>query len=88
MEAAKIASKRLRVLAKANKLIVSDDFRSPQGLMNRLRSLGAIYKGTESKSAPATAAFSEAIALYQNDRQKYEQILEAEKGSNSLSGHQ
>ena len=29
MEAAKIASKRLRALAKANKLIISDDFRSP-----------------------------------------------------------
>lgn len=88
MEAAKIASKRLRALAKANKLIVSDDFRSPQGLVNRLRSLGAIYKGTESKSAPATAAFSEAVALYQNDRQKYEQILDAEKGSSGLSGPQ
>ena len=88
MEAAKIASKRLRALAKANKLIVSEDFRSPQGLVNRLRSLGAIYKGTESKSAPATAAFSEAVALYQNDRQKYEQILDAEKGSSGLSGPQ
>ena len=88
MEAAKIASKRLRALAKANKLIVSEDFRSPQGLVNRLRSLGAIYKGTESKSAPATTAFSEAVALYQNDRQKYEQILDAEKGSSGLSGPQ
>ena len=56
--------------------------------MNRLRSLDAIYKGTESKSAPATAAFSKAVALYQNDRQKYEQILDAEKGSIGLSGSQ
>lgn len=85
MEAAKIASERLRALAKANKLIVSDDFRSPQGLMNRLRSLGAIYKGTESKSAPATAAFSEAVALYRNDHQKYERILATEKRSIVLS---
>ena len=87
-EAAKAASERLRALAKANQLIVSNDFRSPQGLMNRLRSLGAIYKGTESKSAPATAAFSEAVDLYQNDRQKFERILATEKGSNGLSAPQ
>ena len=84
-EAAKIASDRLKALANANQLIVSDDFRSPQGLINRLRSLSAIYKEMECKSAPATVAFSEAVALYRNDRQKYEQILSTEKGSNGIT---
>ena len=75
IEAAKIASKRLRSLATRHGMTVSDSFRSPMGLQNRLRSIGGLYEGKESASAPGTEVFREAVALYKNDRQRYWQIL-------------
>lgn len=74
-EAACIASGHLRRLAVRRGMTVSDSFRSPIGLQNRLRSIGGIYEGKESLSAPGTEAFREAVALYKNDRQRYQQIL-------------
>ena len=41
--AAETASIRLRALALKNGLLVPEGFRSPQGLLNRLRSLAAIF---------------------------------------------
>lgn len=77
--AAEKASVRLRNLAKSNGYVVSDSYRSSGGLVNRLRSLGDLYEGQESKSAPGTAKFAEAISLYNNDRARYEEILSTEK---------
>ena len=77
--AAEKASVRLRNLAKSNGYAVSDSYRSSGGLVNRLRSLGGLYEGQESKSAPGTAKFAEAISLYNNDRARYEEILSTEK---------
>lgn len=62
-----------------NGYIVSDSYRSSGGLVNRLRSLGGLYEGQESKSAPGTAKFAEAISLYNNERARYEEILSTEK---------
>ena len=72
---AKIASERLRNLAMQRGKVISDSFRSPMGLQNRLRSIGCIFEGIESKSAPETKVFREAVELYRNDRQGYRQIL-------------
>lgn len=78
-KAAEKASVSLRNLAKSNGYAVSDSYRSASGLVNRLRSLGGLYEGQESKSAPGTAMFTEAISLYKNDRARYEKILSAAK---------
>ena len=74
-EAAQIASRRLRALAARRGMEVSDSFRSPTGLQNRLRSIAGLYEGKESVSAPGTEAFRKAVALYKNDRQRFQQIL-------------
>ena len=74
-EASRIASERLRNLAKQRGMTVSESFRSPMGLQNRLRSIGCLYEGTESISAPGTEAFRAAVAMFKNDRQQYQQIL-------------
>ena len=74
-EAATIASERLRGLAARRGMTVSDSFRSSMGLQNRLRSIGGLYEGEESISAPGTEAFREAVALYKNDRRRFQQIL-------------
>lgn len=74
-EAAQIASRRLRALAARRGMEVSNSFRSPLGLQNRLRSIAGLYEGKESISAPGTEAFREAVALYKKDRQRYQQIL-------------
>ena len=82
-EAAKIASERLRELATRRGMTVSESFRSSMGLQNRLRSIGGIYEGQESASAPGTEAFREAVALYKTDRQRYQQMLKDAEGSAS-----
>lgn len=43
-EAARIASERLRNFAVKRGMTVSDSFRSPMGLQNRLRSIGVFVK--------------------------------------------
>nr|MCR5137211.1 hypothetical protein [Oscillospiraceae bacterium] len=68
-EAAKIASERLRELAVRRGMTVSESFRSPMGLQNRIRSIAGIFEGKESASAPGTEAFREAVAIYKTDRQ-------------------
>ena len=83
--AAEKASVRLRNLAKSNGYIVSDSYRSSGGLVNRLRSLGGLYEGQESKSAPGTAKFAEAISLYNNERARYEEILSTEKEASQVT---
>lgn len=82
-KAAERASVRLRTLAKSSGLIISDSFRSAGGLVNRIRSLAGLYEGKESKSAPGTAMFAEAVSLYKNNRNRYEEILSAEKSAAS-----
>lgn len=80
-EAAKIASERLRELAVQRGMTVSESFRSPMGLQNRIRSIAGIFEGKESASAPGTEAFREAVAIYKTDRQRFQQMLHDVKGS-------
>lgn len=84
-EAAVEASKRLRSMAIRNGNAISDSFRSTTGLQNRLRSIGSIYEEKKSRSAPETVAFAEAVALYKNDRDRFDEILctEQRKANNS-----
>lgn len=78
-KAAEKASVRLRNLAQRNGYAISDSYRSAGGLVNRLRSLGGLFEGRESKSAPGTPMFAEVISLYKNNRPRYEEILSMEK---------
>lgn len=77
-QAAETASLRLRSLAKRRGYNISDSYRSVEGLFNRLRSIGGLYEGQESKSAPGTTMFAEAVSLFKNDRARYDEILGAE----------
>lgn len=74
-EAAAIASKRLRKFAERRGMTISDSFRSPMGLQNRIRSIAGIYEGSESASAPGTEVFSLAVEIFKNDNNAYQQIL-------------
>lgn len=85
-KAAEKASVRLRNLAKKNGYVISDSYRSAGGLVNRLRSLGGLYEGQESKSAPGTPMFAEVVSLYKNNRARYEEILNTEKSVASQNG--
>ena len=85
-KAAEKASVRLRSLAKRNGYVISDSYRSTGGLVNRLRSLGGLYEGQESKSAPGTPMFAEVVSLYKNNRARYEEILSTEKSVTSQDG--
>lgn len=78
-QAAEIASLRLRCLAKRNGYTISGSYRSAGGLINRLRSIGSLYEGWESKSAPGTVMFAKAVSLFKNNRGRYEEILSTEK---------
>ena len=77
VEAARIASQRLRALARSRGMAVDSAFRSTMGLQNRLRSIGCLFEGTESESAPGTQAFRTAIDLYRTDRRQYESLLKS-----------
>lgn len=83
-QAAEDASAKLRALAERRGMLIDDAFRSSVGLQNRLRSIGNIYEGHESASAPGTQIFREAVALYKNDRKKFQSLLD-ESGVASVS---
>lgn len=74
-KASEIASSRLRDLAAKRGMVVADSFRSPIGIQKRLMSIGGVFEGKESSSAPGTEVFREAVALYRSDREKYQKIL-------------
>lgn len=76
-EATGIASVRLRNLAVQRGMVVSASFRSPVGLQNRLRSIEGIFEGKESASTPGTEAFRKAVALYRNDKEQYQRLLDS-----------
>lgn len=78
-KAAKIASGRLHALAENKGYIFEDSFRSPTGLINRLRSIGSLYEGTEAKGAPGTVVFAEALNIYRKDQKRYDELLMASK---------
>lgn len=74
-EASEVASLRLRKLAQDRGMLIDDSFRSAMGIQNRLRSIGNIFEGKESPSAPGTQIFREAVDLYRNDNGRYIDML-------------
>lgn len=87
-KAAEKASLRLRDLAKRNGYVIGDSYRSTVGLVNRLRSLGGLYEGQESRSVPGTHMFAEVVSLYKNDRARYEELLSTEMDAASQDGQE
>lgn len=77
-EAAEKASLRLRALATRNGYAVSDSYRSAKGILGRLNSLAGLYKDKKTPGTPGTAMFVEAISLYRNNRNRYDEILRSE----------
>ncbi len=75
-ETARIASKRLRALAKAYSMTISESFRSPAGLQNRIRSIGNLYEGVASASVPGTEVFQDVVNLYKNAYPTYLELLD------------
>lgn len=73
--AAADASVKLRNLARARGQEIAECFRSTTGLQNRLRSIGHLYEGTESISAPGTQVFREAVALYKKNPAEFKRLL-------------
>lgn len=75
-ESAEVASQRLRALAFKRGMVIDDSFRSAMGIQSRLRSIGNIFEGKESTSAPGTQVFREAVDLYHNDNGRYIELLQ------------
>lgn len=75
-ESAEVASQRLRALAFKRGMVIDDSFRSAMGIQGRLRSIGNIFEGKESTSAPGTQVFREAVDLYHNDNGRYIELLQ------------
>lgn len=73
--AAADASVKLRNLARAKGMEIADCFRSTTGLQNRLRSIGNLYEGTESISAPGTQVFREAVDLLKKNPAEFKRLL-------------
>ena len=57
-------------------MVIDDSFRSAMGIQGRLRSIGNIFEGKESTSAPGTQDFREAVDLYHNDNGRYIELLQ------------
>ncbi len=74
-ESAEVASQRLRALTLKHGMVIDDSFRSATGIQGRLRSIGNIFEGKESPSAPGTQIFREAVGLFNNDKARYNELL-------------
>lgn len=74
-ESAEVASQRLRALTLKHGMVIDDSFRSATGIQGRLRSIGNIFEGKESPSAPGTQIFREAVDLFNNDKARYNELL-------------
>lgn len=82
-EAAEEASQRLRALAFKRGMVIDDSFRSATGVQGRLRSIGNIFEGKESHSAPGTQVFREAVDLFNNDKVRYRELFKIDSLSNA-----
>lgn len=74
-ETARLASQRLRQLAVTKGMKIPPSFRSPVGIQGRLRSLEGVYENRETLTTPGTEVFRQIIELYDNDRDKFEELL-------------
>lgn len=72
---AKRASEKLRSYGKAQGVVFSEDYRSPDGIAGRLRVLEAIYFNIEYKGSPATKIFEKVVMLKKYNKEKYLSVL-------------
>lgn len=75
-ETAEATSQRLRALALERGMMIDDSFRSATGIQGRLRSIGNIFEGKESSSAPGTQIFREAVDLYKSNNGQFAELLQ------------
>lgn len=65
-------SQKLRSLAISKNISINNAFRSPAGIQGRLRSIGAVYEGSESCAVQSTRVFVEAVNLYKNNPREFQ----------------
>lgn len=75
MAVAEEVSQKLRSLAISKNISINDAFRSPAGIQGRLRSIGAVYEGSESCAVQSTKVFAEAVNLYKNNFREFQTLL-------------
>ena len=75
MTVAEEVSQKLRSLAISKNISINDAFRSPAGIQGRLRSIGAVYEGSESCAVQSTKVFAEAVNLYKNNFREFQALL-------------
>lgn len=68
-------SEDLRAMAKNQGKNIDETFRNVAGITFQIRSMESAYRGY-TVFKPATKLFSDVVALYQNDAQSYEKLLE------------
>lgn len=70
-EAIQAVSKRLRIMAKNNNVIIDDAYRNLNGIKFLLLSMESAYKGF-TITKPASKQFTEIVALYKNDKKQFD----------------
>lgn len=73
-EAIQAVSKRLRIMAKNNNVIIDDTYRNLNGIKFQLLSMESAYKGF-TITKPASKQFTEIVTLYKNDKRQFDNIL-------------
>ena len=73
--ASKIASSLLRRFAIRRGYCIDDSFRSPSGILNRLRCISFYYEKNNSFSVPSTQVFRDVITMMREEKGKYDEIL-------------
>lgn len=75
----KRVSSELRQMAVNKGIIIDDIYRNENGISYQMKSMDSAYKG-HTVYTPATKLFKETVEIYQNERKRYEKLLEMAKG--------
>lgn len=75
----KRVSSELRQMAVKKGIIIDDIYRNENGISYQMKSMESAYKG-HTIYTPATKLFKETVEIYQNERKRYEKLLEMAKG--------
>lgn len=75
----KRVSLELRQMAMNKGIIIDDIYRNENGISYQMKSMDSAYKG-HTIYTPATKLFKETVEIYQNERKRYEKLLEMAKG--------
>lgn len=74
----KRVSSELRQMAMNKGIIIDDIYRNENGISYQMKSMDSAYKG-HTIYTPATKLFKETVEIYQNERKRYEKLLEMAK---------